>query len=556
MLQSLWVPGRWPVALRAAVCTGACVAGGWAAGDLAAGFLAVIGAFTSLYASDRPYLNRAAVLAGVALSLAAAVVAGIEAHRAPVLAAPVVALIAAAATFLSAALRIGPPGAYLIALACAAGTALPTAHLGPWRIGALVLAGGAFAWCVHMAGALFDPRGPERAAVRRAAEAVAAFCETPAGLHAVHARHAAALALHEAWAALVAFRPVAGRPDGVRAALRALALELHQLFAARVAAADPAAAQAVPAAARARAIAGEAAAVRRRPGRPAPGRVPLGPPAAGEALREALAPGAPARVAAVRVGAAALLAGYAAGAFGLERVYWSIAAAVLVLHQGLAWRRAVRRAGERIVGTGAGLVLAAGLIALRPAGLVLAAVMMALQAVTELTVTRRYALAVVFITCSALMVSSGGGHVADAGPLLLARGGDTVIGCLVGLIVHLSVSPGPPAAPIRRELERLRAAVRPVLDRLAAGEVALDEARRVRRDLQHRIFALDAAYDVEVSGPGPRRRGAEDLWPQVAAAERLGYRLLAACWAAETGAAAPADTAASVAEFETALAEL
>ena len=48
MLQGWWAPGRWPVALRAAVCTGGCVAAGWAAGDLSAGLLAVIGAFASV----------------------------------------------------------------------------------------------------------------------------------------------------------------------------------------------------------------------------------------------------------------------------------------------------------------------------------------------------------------------------------------------------------------------------------------------------------------------------------------------------------------------------
>lgn len=49
---------RLPAALRAALSTGVPVAIGWAVGDLPAGLMASIGAFTSLYASDRPYANK------------------------------------------------------------------------------------------------------------------------------------------------------------------------------------------------------------------------------------------------------------------------------------------------------------------------------------------------------------------------------------------------------------------------------------------------------------------------------------------------------------------
>jgi len=64
---------------------------------------------------------------------------------------------------------------FAFALACAAGTAMPTGHLTLPQIGLLVFAGGSFAWLAHMTGAFFSPRGPERAAVKTAAQAVADF---------------------------------------------------------------------------------------------------------------------------------------------------------------------------------------------------------------------------------------------------------------------------------------------------------------------------------------------------------------------------------------------
>ncbi len=54
---------------------------------------------------------------------------------------PVVASVAMTTTFLSHALRIGPPGAYMFALACAVGTAIPASQFGWWQIAFFVLSG-------------------------------------------------------------------------------------------------------------------------------------------------------------------------------------------------------------------------------------------------------------------------------------------------------------------------------------------------------------------------------------------------------------------------------
>jgi hypothetical protein len=161
---------RWPSACRAALSLGLPVAAGWAAGDISAGLIATIGAFTALYAADRPYRNRARLLACIALSLSAVVSLGAWAQHWPAAVVPAIVFIAMAATFLCHTFRIGPPGAYLFALACAAGTAMPVSAD---RIGLLALGGGIVAWVVHMCGALFAPRGPEKAAVAAAARAVA-----------------------------------------------------------------------------------------------------------------------------------------------------------------------------------------------------------------------------------------------------------------------------------------------------------------------------------------------------------------------------------------------
>ncbi|MDE1995962.1 MAG: hypothetical protein KGI75_25915, partial [Rhizobiaceae bacterium] len=114
------------MALRAALSTGLAIGFGLAVGDVSAGLLATMGAFTALYASDRPYFNRAIILTGIAISLTLVVSLGLWSQHFPWLAVPLVVAIAMVATFTCNALRIGPPGAYIFALACAAGTAIPT----------------------------------------------------------------------------------------------------------------------------------------------------------------------------------------------------------------------------------------------------------------------------------------------------------------------------------------------------------------------------------------------------------------------------------------------
>ena len=66
-------PRSWPSGLRAALCMGTPVLAGWLLGDLTAGLIATLGAFTGLYGGGRPYVNRAQLLAVIALSLSEAV---------------------------------------------------------------------------------------------------------------------------------------------------------------------------------------------------------------------------------------------------------------------------------------------------------------------------------------------------------------------------------------------------------------------------------------------------------------------------------------------------
>ncbi len=523
---------------------------GHLAGDTAAGLLATLGAFTALYGNERPYRNRAFHLAAVALALTVSVMLGIQAKEIPWLVVPAVVLIATSSTFLCNALRIGPPGAYMFALACAAGTGLPIVHLSLGQAGLLVFGGGVFAWLAHMAGVLVQPRGPERFAVAAATRATARLLHGIGTPGEDAARHAAALALHQAWTVLVTWQPARPAADESLRRLRGLNRELHLLFADILNAS--AAGSAPPAdagdalrdiAARLRTIGGREADGRdenkadpagTHPGEGADsGRIPLGHHDLRESLRESVRPWSPAWMATARVGAAAAIAGTLGILLGLERAYWAMAAAVLVLYQGLDWMRSLQRGIERMLGTLVGLALAGAILAIDPDGLWLVVTLMLLQFTIEMLVMRNYALAVVFITAVALTIASGAEPVSDPARLLLARGVDTVIGCVTGLLIMTVMSPRTVEIRIPRELVGVLVAVKRALARAASGDVDSAAARRARRELQHRAFALLQAYEAGMGAKPWHRAQAERSWPTVVATQRLAYRVLTFCWMLE-----------------------
>ncbi|MDT5077093.1 MAG: hypothetical protein QOJ80_1730 [Mycobacterium sp.] len=507
---------------------------GWLAGDLGAGLTATLGGFTALYGSGRPYLNRAALLAVVAVALSAAVGLGIWTASIPLLGVLIVAAIGTVATLLCNALEVGPPGAYQFALVCAVGIGLHSGHQDPIRSALLVLAGGCLSWVVHMAGAAFGPRGPEKSAVAAGGVAVADYIDAIATNAEDAARHHAAQAMHDAWKDLISFQPRRLPPSATVRRLRDLTRRLHMTFADAMSAASSGTTPDPSGAAAARALAGRAF------DRTSPDadttpieKLPLGRPGARALIRVSVQPGSRALLVVIRVGVATIVAGGLAGLLGLEHAYWAMAAAVLVLHQGLDRRRMTQRALERLVGTWTGLLLAAAVIATHPHALWLVAVIMLLNFLVELTVVRNYTLAVVFITAVALVISTGAHGTDDLGALLLARGVDTAVGCAVALAVFLLLVPASVTTWLPAAIADTLDAVATTAGYLATATVTTPEAKAARRDLQRSVLRMAQTFDTTINGNAQQHRAAEHMWPAIAATQRLAYRTVAECWRLE-----------------------
>ena len=525
-------PTRFYFAVRAALAMGLCAFTGWLLNAEPMGLLATLGAFAALYGSGRPYRHRAALLAVIGAGFVVCVAGGVWAAGAASVWPGVLlaAAIACVAAFFCSALNVGPPGAYLFTLACAAGTNMHALASHAGIVAVCVGAGAVVAWVLQMAGALWRPRWPEEKSLQAAANSVAAYVDASKDSEADLQRHATALALHEAWLNLVARQPGRAQPNDRLHRLRALSRELHRIFGAAIATAgsadrDP------DATAKARAIAGAAEAP---PPVPADDALykPLTYITSREMLSLSLRPGSTPMRIALRVGAAALISGGIGASFGLDRAYWAIAASVLMLYQGLDVTRALQRGVERTLGTLVGLVVAAGLLSAHPGGLALAALVMALQFVIELVVARNYALATVFITPIALVLAEAANPSLDIRTLLIDRGVDTLIGCGVGLAV-LYASARRSDRELRGAMDATLAAARDLLPMLAAGAVTGADARHARSRLRNAAVDMMLLYEEQTGNGGRARTEADRLWPAVVAAQRLAFRILAACWELE-----------------------
>ncbi|SNT47551.1 FUSC family protein [Actinacidiphila glaucinigra] len=547
-------PGyRYAPGLRAAVSMGIPLTAGAATGHLPWGLTATMGAFTAVYGAKEPYARRAVLLAGVGagfvLSVAAGSLAGGRIWLAPV----VIGLVGAVATYVCDALRIGPPGGYLFALACAMSTPLPFDGAATGQRVALAAAGAACAWLVSMSGFLVDRGGPETTAVADAYEQLAAYLDAIGGPRQDAAQHQAAIALRTAWYAVAAPPQPRGRAGG-RARLRPAVRQAHHVFAAAVRAAA-ASREPLPDDL-AGALRSTADCLRERrasPPLPAPG--PGGEPAerravrgeVGQAVRDAvsgappddagelLEPSSATRLlasarkrhslvlpAALRVGSGAVIAGWLAHVSGFAQPYWASGAAIVVL-QGANVTTVIRRGLQRGAGTAAGVLLGGTVLALHPGPAALVAAVMLAQFAAEAVLAHNYALGVAFITPLSLFLTEAAQPALPVGHLVAARLLDTVCGCAVGVAAGLTLwrrtstvrLPSTLAHVIRAE----GTAWHLILTADDSGNGAAATARhRLRTELINlRTVAESAAGDR----PAPCELAR--LWPAIAATQQLGY---------------------------------
>ncbi|QIY67018.1 FUSC family protein [Streptomyces sp. RPA4-2] len=530
---------------------------------------AMLGSFTTTFGRNLPYDRRARVLAVVAVAMTACVGCGSALAAwagsggaggvGTAAAVAATAVVAGLAKFICDATRLSGLGAVLLLFAFAvAANGTPTgAEVLPHT--ALAAAGAAFAWLLAVSGRLVHPDRPQRLAVATALRKLAELLDASAvGDVPGRTRHAATVAALHAYYCLglppptPTRRAAAGR-DAVFVRLTDLSWTLL-IGSVRRPPGDPVA----------------TARHLRRQARLLTDRRRRVPPALTEPLHQYEAPtpsanvrndgtpsstsstsstgtsatsgdpavlrattlligrpGGPDRLAALAVPALRMalgtgVAGGLAAVLNLEHGYWAAISAAAVLHS-VNLRTTAQRAVQRTLGTALGLLLALGVLAAHPKPVELALVIVVLEFLLEYVAARNYALAVVFLTPIALLLSDLAAP-SPAGELVL----DRVLGSAVGIAVGLGC-----ALLIVHD----RAAVR-VERALAACKGAAERAERALSDpLSDLNGTALPVVQVSLAMSVVELREADDtaageLWPaeidptELAAAEQRAYLLL------------------------------
>ncbi|CCQ14662.1 putative uncharacterized protein [Rhodococcus sp. AW25M09] len=482
----------------------------WVLGFHTEALLVVSGSFAVIYGEARPYRSRWWVVLVAGGALVASVWLGASAGRvaldlggtgwSQLVPVAVLSLIALVASYVVAALRFGPPGAFFFVLVCAVSSYLPGAEISAARGAVCAGIGVASALVVAMSGVLWDPRGPEREAVGAAVGSVEKFTSSPTPSAAD--RHAAAARLHAAWAAVydAGLVQLTSRPVLVQRLF-----EAHLEFAAATAkGADPD--QVVDSVS---------------------DQLPLARPGVVYRLRRSLHRDSHAASTAIRVFCAAAAAGAISVALDLSRPDWAILGAVLVLQQGPDRVHGTYRGLQRLGGTLAGVALFSAVYLSPLTGLAVIVVLMMLQFAIEVSIARNYGLAVTFITPLALLMGTLTHPGAALEGIVVDRVVETGVGVALAFAALWLLLPGAFRRALRWSDGRVLRLTAELLTVLRTENVSAARSLTLRRDVQ---FELVGSALAGAEAAHNNRRWAHRVWTRHAEVDHLGYELLAHCW--------------------------
>lgn len=501
------------------------------------GSAATYGAFVGFHGHKDPYLYRARLLAGIGAGFVLAVMVGtLAGSGSPVVLVGVTALFAGAAAFVCQALELPPPREFMHVMICLLIGSLPTLAP-PLTLLALTIAGAAWGWLVLMSGWLFDREGPERQALRASLLAILDLLEQRPPVPST-TFHGAVLATRNARRAVErangptapVLRDTQRRAEDLLDDALALALNAPSAPVSRLGAADAgrraAAEEAQPDVRvllrlRARELLGvtDQAARQRGFNRRSPVSCPQ--PTGLSPLRNALSRHSLVPPTALRMLLAVAVALTIGQLIGAPKGYW-IAIAVAAVLQGQTLMLSARRAMERGVGTGVGVLLGGLVVVLHPGSAAIVLGILACMLIIELTVANSYVVGVTFITPMTLLMGEIAAPGTLTGHFVAWRLVDTLIGCVVGLAAMRLLWPQAARNRLDVALHRTLDAIARVVQDAAAGV-----AGGVRHELRVALLNLRAISDVGLGDRLTRAPEDDHHWPLVATVSELGYRALA-----------------------------
>ncbi|WP_231689553.1 FUSC family protein [Bacillus sp. FJAT-27245] len=552
-------PFPWGKAFCAGLAASLPIVIGLLLGNFHYGIAAGMGGFTYLYVFNQPYAQRAKLIFSVAVGLAMSMFLGIVLSPYPLGVAIGMGTIGAIGTFVFGALRITGPSAIFFVLCFSIATGIPIDPADAPLRGGLVLLGGVLAWLISMLGWFFNPHGPETTAVKKVYDQLAAFADSAGGEEMNNARHKTVAVLKEAeevllagysrWTETDSFKRLYllndhanrlfiailelaekrrnGFPPELGKSLRALAKTIGSTNKNEEKILQPETDD-VKIADLFREIY-DADAIVNEPAGKIQRNVKMARPSLRSKLLGAFDKNSIVFLTAARFGIILMAASMIAYVFPFERSYWvPLSCASVML--GSTIISTFHRAIQRTIGTLVGLLIAGLLLMNIHNGFVVALLILSLSFLTELFIVRNYALAVLFITPSALIIAEYSTEIHNFHFFAAARATDIIAGSIIGLLGVLLFGRRTASGMLNHYIVKtLRSQGQYVLALFSDnnGKMEFNESRE-RRKMHTNLVNLSTVYTTALGELSGNKKKVESFWPVIFSIEQLGFYLDAA----------------------------
>ncbi|GAK43208.1 hypothetical protein TCA2_5704 [Paenibacillus sp. TCA20] len=568
------IPLNWFRGIGSAISVGIPSILGFLSGNPSLGILASIGGFTFLYVSNETYAQRAIRLFWVALGLTAALTLGALCSYNVPLMVFMFGLVGALSVFIFNLFRITGPGGMFFVLAYSVGTSMPHDPSTLPLSALCVLLGGLFAWIVGMFGYLIVPYGPENKSVSAVYQSLSKLLSAIGTEQFTDLQHQSASLMKQAERTLTNGKVIGSRNNQYLEKLKRLNLQASDIFISIIDvsmesknAAEDGLAHALQRLSHA--IHTRDARVRlnhsmeeeyegslhnlyahieaaydmltREADTPAEDSMTLGDskPSILNLLRNAFRPDSTILYTSLRYGLVLLVAAAIAYGFHFDRSYWVPLSSAAVMAGG-TYIGTVYRGLQRSAGTIIGILIGAAVLWYEPIGIVIPLTLMIFQFIVELIYGRNYALAVLFLTPSTLLIGTTIQPALTAGYFISARIIDIIIGSIIAIVGSLLLWR---TRASRKLPEAMSHAVQKEGELLLAilNEDPVHDKELQEHDLRNALIQLRLVYDDAFAESIKKSGRIAVLWPAVADCLHLGYVLLAAANKNETEAISDED---------------
>ncbi len=551
-------PIPWEKAVSAAICGGFPVLIGLLLNQVRFGLLGAIGGFTYLYVFNEPYAQRVKKIFFIAIGITLSVGLGTLVAPYPALIILIVGLIGTIATFIFGILKIPGPAAvfFVLSFTMTTGIKINQEEI-PIFIG-LVFASSMFSWMVSMIGYFFNPHEPELKKVKGLYWVLAEFAEVIGNEDISNIRNRTVNALRES-EEILAIGYISWKVSFMFNRLFLLnkhankifleMLELHSngkgklpkeliemvrklevginLKDGEIINIEKPTRELDESYNKLLEIIYDIEAIMNIPLEYIGKGIEISKPSLTTRFIKAINKDSIVFVNSIRYGIVLSISAIIAFNFPFTRPYWITLSCAAVMC-GSTIMATFHRAIQRSVGTVIGILVAMVILSFHPEGYMIVAVNMCLTALVELSISKNYALAAVFITPNAMLIAENSTQIHNTGYFATARITDIVVGSAIGLIGTYIIGRKSASSRLPDLMAKLLRSHSRVLVFLASNSNENDTSV-IKEKMEIDFMNFKMAYNTALGEIPNNEEMLEMMWPAFYSLEHISYLLTQYC---------------------------